>query len=313
MEIPVYLFTGFLDAGKTKFVQETLEDPRFYDGERTLVILCEQGEEEYDSKKYPSDSVFFTEIESEQQLSEKLMLELQRKYRMHRVLIEYNGMWMLQKLYDALPQNWLIYQEMLFCDASTILTYNSNMRNLVADKLYNCEMVIFNRLKHGDDFMPYHKLVRGVTRKANIAYEFTDGEVEYDEIEDPLPFDIEADVIELKDIDYALWYRDLMEETDKYHGKTIKFKGIVAKNDQLPKDTFAIGRHIMICCEEDISFGGIIAKFDECDILESRDWVWITAKISIEYNQFYKEKGPVLYVSSVQHTLPPEQQLATFY
>lgn len=313
MEIPVYLFTGFLDAGKTKFIQETLEDPRFYDGERTLVIMCEDGEEEFEPSKYPSKDVFFATVDSEQQLTEKYLLSLQKKYRMNRVLIEYNGMWMLNSLYSALPQNWLIYQEMMFADASNIINYNSNMRNLVTDKLYNCEMVIFNRVKKGEDFMPYHKLVRGISRKSNIAYEFTNGDVEYDEIEDPLPFDINADIIEIKDSDYALWYRDLMEETQKYNGKIIHFKGIVAKNEQLPLNTFAVGRHIMICCPEDISFGGLIAKYDEIDILETRDWVWITAKISIENNEFYQNTGPVLYVQDVMHTLPPEQQLATLY
>ena len=47
-QIPVYSFTGFLDSGKTKFIQETLEDERFNAGERTLVLLFEEGEEEYD-------------------------------------------------------------------------------------------------------------------------------------------------------------------------------------------------------------------------------------------------------------------------
>ena len=45
-QIPVYLFTGFLEAGKTKFIQETMEDPRFNEGERTLLLICEEGLEE---------------------------------------------------------------------------------------------------------------------------------------------------------------------------------------------------------------------------------------------------------------------------
>ncbi len=313
MELPVYLFTGFLDAGKTKFIQETLEDPRFYDGERTLVILCEEGEEELDLSKFPSQDVFIHTISDENELTEKNFLALQKKYRMNRVLIEYNGMWMLNSLYSSLPQNWIIYQEMLFIDSSTIETYNANMRNLVADKLYNCEMAIFNRVERDADLMPYHKIVRGISRKANIAYEYIDGEVSHDEIEDPLPFDINADIIEIKDIDYAIWYRDLMEEIEKYDGKKIRFKGIVAKSDELPKNSFAVGRHIMTCCVEDITFGGLIAIWDEAEILETRDWAWITATLKIEKNHFYDTEGPVLYVTEATHTLPPEQELATFY
>jgi len=313
MELPVYLFTGFLDAGKTKFIQETLEDPRFYDGERTLVILCEEGEEELCPEKFPSQDVFFHTIDDVSEITTKNLLALQKKYRMNRVLIEYNGMWLLNELYSALPESWMVYQEMMFADASTIMSYNANMRNLVGDKLNSAEMVIFNRVKKGEDIMPYHKLVRGMSRRANIAYEFEDGEVEYDEIIDPLPFDIDSKVIEIADKDYAIWYRDLMEEMDKYDGKTVTFKGIVANDGKMPKDCFAIGRHIMTCCADDIAFGGLIAKWDDANDFESRDWVVITAKIINEYCDIYNSKGPVLYATEVETSLPPEEELATFY
>jgi len=232
---------------------------------------------------------------------------------MNRVLIEYNGMWLLNELYSALPESWMVYQEMMFADASTIMSYNANMRNLVGDKLNSAEMVIFNRVKKGEDIMPYHKLVRGMSRRANIAYEFEDGEVEYDEIIDPLPFDIDSKVIEIADKDYAIWYRDLMEEMDKYDGKTVTFKGIVANDGKMPKDCFAIGRHIMTCCADDIAFGGLIAKWDDANDFESRDWVVITAKIINEYCDIYNSKGPVLYATEVETSLPPEEELATFY
>ena len=313
MEMPVYLFTGFLDSGKTHFIQETLEDPRFYDGERTLVIICEEGEEEFDSSKYPSDSVFFHTIDDINEINEKNLASMQKKYRMNRVLIEYNGMWLLNVLYNALPENWLVYQEMMFADSTTIMTYNVNMRNLVGDKLNSAEMVIFNRMKKDADQIPYHKLVRGISRRANIAYEYENGDVIYDDIKDPLPFDINSDIIEIKDIDYALWYRDLMEETDKYNNKTVRFKGIVAKDDSLDRNTFIIGRHIMTCCADDITFGGLIAKHHCNDAPESRDWVTITARIKVEYCSVYESKGPVLYASDVEFTLPPQEELATFY
>lgn len=312
MEIPVYLFTGFLDAGKTKFIQETLEDPKFYDDERTLILLCEEGEEEYNPSKFPSNLVFFHTIESSEELTQKNMLALQKKYRMNRVIIEYNGMWMLDNLFMALPQNWLLYEEISFADASTFMSYNNNMRNLVADKIKTCDMIVFNRFEIGGDIMPYHKIVRALSRQANITYEYTNGEIQYDEIEDPLPFDINAEIIEIEDKDYAYWYRDIIEEMDKYNGKTVKFKGLVAINPKLPSDSIIIGRHIMTCCAEDISFSGMIAKnVPACDF-ETRDWAWITAKISIEYNPVYESNGPVLYAKSLEHTIPPEQELATF-
>ena len=50
MEVPVYLITGFLESGKTTFLQGVLGDPDFSQGERTLLIVCEEGIEEYDKK-----------------------------------------------------------------------------------------------------------------------------------------------------------------------------------------------------------------------------------------------------------------------
>jgi len=312
MEMPVYLFTGFLDAGKTKFIQETLEDPRFYDGERTLVLLCEEGEEEYNPEKFPSKSVFFHVINADE-MNPKNLLELQKKYRVQRVLVEYNGMWELDRLYRNMPDNWLIYQEMLFVDASTFTIYNSNMRNLVADKMKTCETVIFNRVPLGAELMQFHKEVRTFSRSASIIYEYVDGTIKYDEFEDPLPFDINKDIIEISDTDYALWYRDLMEDMSKYNGKTVKFKGVVAKDEQMPTDCIAIGRHIMTCCVEDISYGALILKSDKANTFKTKDWAYTTSKIIIEYNDAYHSEGPVLNAIELTPTLAPQPELATFY
>lgn len=218
-DIPVYLFTGFLEGGKTRFIQETLEDPRFNKGERTLLLLCEEGEEEYDISTYPNKEVFQEVIEDESELHPQHLTELLQKHNAERVIIEYNGMWQLKMLFERLPDNWTVYQEMCFADATTFLTYNANMRSLVVDKLNTCELIVFNRFTKDMDKMAFHKIVRGVSRRSDIAYEYTDGNVEYDTIEDPLPFDLEAPVIQIADRDYAIWYRDLMEEPNKYEEK----------------------------------------------------------------------------------------------
>ena len=227
-DVPVYLFTGFLEGGKTKFIQETMEDPRFNKGERTLLLLCEEGEEEYDISTYPAKNVYQEVIEDESELNPEHLTELLEKHQAERVVLEYNGMWQLKFLFEHIPDNWTVYQEMCFVDATTFMNYNANMRSLVVDKLNTCELVVFNRFTKDMDKMEFHKIVRAVSRRTDIAYEYTDGKVEYDQIEDPLPFDINAPVIQIDDRDYAIWYRDLMEDMNKYEGKTVKFRGIVA-------------------------------------------------------------------------------------
>lgn len=312
MEIPVYIFSGFLESGKTKFIQETLEDKRFHKKERTLVLVCEEGIEEYEPSRIPSKDVFFEVIDEKDDLTEERLAAAVKKARATRVLVEYNGMWQLQDFYEAMPEEWIIYQQMTFFDTSTFESYNANIRSLVVDKVTDTEMVVFNRVPIGADQMPLHTVIRAINRRCDIAYEYTNGKVVYDDIVDPLPFDVNADVIEIQDNDYALWYRDCTEEMDKYDGKIIKFKGLVARNKDFDKKTFALGRHIMTCCVEDITYGGVICQSKKELGLAQGSWVNVEAKISIEYNKIYKRKGPVLKVISVSPAAQPEQTVVTF-
>jgi len=311
-EIPVYLFTGFLEAGKTKFIQETLQDERFNSGERTLLLMCEEGIEEYAPELFSGDNVFCYTIE-QKNLNPSYLAELIRKNKAERVVIEYNGMWQLDLLQNNMPRDWVIYQEFMFAEAGTFLTYNANMRQLVVDKLRTCELIVFNRCDDSIDKMELHKIVRGVSRRTSIAYEYLDGKVEYDEIEDPLPFDINASVIEIADEDYALFYRDIAEEYDKYNGKIVKFKGVVAMGRSLPKETFVVGRHVMTCCVDDIQYSAFVCEWDKSNTLQKHDWVNVTAKVDVRYHKIYAEEGPVLVAMEVAPAEKPQEQVATFY
>lgn len=312
MDIPLYLFTGFLESGKTKFIQETLEDERFNSGEKTLLIICEEGEEEYIPQNFSGKNVFIKTIDEKEQLNEELLSAWLRETRSERVMIEYNGMWTVDDLLNAMPKKWVVYQSMLFADSNTFVTYNANMRNLVFDKIKNAEIVVFNRFNENIDKMQLHKIVRGVSRNNAIVYEYPDGSTETDTIEDPLPFDINAKIIEIADTDYALWYRDMMEEIQKYHGKTVKFKGLVANDKSIPDNTFIIGRHVMTCCADDIQFAGLIAVCNQKCNLVTGDWVNVTATISIEKHKAYRGVGPVLKVVEYALTAEPEEKVVTF-
>ena len=312
-QIPVYAFTGFLDSGKTKFIQETLEDPRFNAGERTLVLIFEEGEEEYDLSTYPYKNVYL-EVLDQQTVSTEELKALQKKYKAERVVAELNGMQQVGDLYMRFPSQWAIAQEVMFADSTTIMTYNANMRNLVMDKLVGAQMVVFNRMTPGADVMPFHKLARAANRRIDILYDYTDGTTKFDEIEDPLPFDINAPVIEVKDEDYALWYRDVSEEPEKYSGKTVHFKAQVAMLRRDKNNMFAPGRFVMTCCVEDIQFCGIPCRYDEASKLESRSWVMVTAKITAEEHPLYKgDVGPMLTALSVETgAQPADPDVATF-
>ncbi len=311
-QIPVYAFTGFLDSGKTKFIQETLEDPRFNAGERTLLLIFEEGEEEYDISAYPYKNVYM-EVLNQESVTTKQLQDFAKKYKAQRVVVELNGMQQVGDLYVRFPENWALAQEVMFADATTFISYNANMRNLMMDKLVGAQMIVFNRLAPGQDTMPFHKIVRAANRRIDILYDYTDGTTAFDDVQDPLPFDIHAPVIEVKDEDYALWYRDVTEEPQKYDGKTVRFKGQVAMLRREKNGMFAPGRFVMTCCVDDIQFCGIPCKYEGSSTLVPRSWVLVTAKISSQKHPLYQgETGPVLTAVSVEQTVPAEKEVAEF-
>ena len=312
MPIPVYGFTGFLESGKTKFIQETLEDPRFNAGERTLLLVMEEGEEEYDSSSYPHKCVYQEVVEDVDALTPELLDELAKKHHARRVVAELNGMRPAGDFYEKMPEDWQLAQEVMFADATTILSYNANLRSLVVDKLSGAEMVVFNRVPVGADIMPFHKLARAVNRRIDIVYDFADGTTQFDDIEDPLPFDINASEIQINDEDYALFYRDMTEEPDKYDKKTVTFKAQVAMLRREKNGMFAPGRFVMTCCADDITFMGLPCKWKNAEQLKPKSWVMVTAKISVQYHAVYRGIGPVLTAVSVIPAEPADEEVVTF-
>jgi G3E family GTPase len=312
MAIPVYVFTGFLDSGKTRFMQGTLEDERFNAGEKTLLLVCEEGEEEYDPSRFSGSNVYMEVIEDQDAVDEQSLEALRKKYRAERVCVELNGMQLVSDFYAKLPKSWVVYQEIMFADSRNFPLYNANMRSLVVDKVGGCEMIVFNRVDDSVDKMELHKIVRAINRRCDIAYEDAAGNVEYDEIEDPLPFDIGADIIDIKDDDYGIWYRDVTEDMQKYSGKTVRFKAQVAHTKKVEKGCFVPGRFIMTCCVDDIQFMGFVCQYEGAQELQQRSWVTVTAKISLRYHKLYKEMGPVLTAIEITPAEKAEQDVVTF-
>ncbi len=313
-DVPVYLFTGFLEGGKTKFIQETLEDRRFCNGEKTLLLVCEEGEEEYAPEQFATDTVQIRVVEDQKDLTRENLEKWLTETKSERVVVEYNGMWMLDVLYNAMPENWMVYQEFMFADSTTFLSYNSNMRQLVYDKLKSAELVVFNRFDEKTmDKMAFHKIVRGASRRADIAYEAKNGKVVYDDIEDPLPFDLNAPIVEIGDDDFALFYRDMADEPKKYDGKTVRFKCRCLVRKKLPANCFVVGRHVMTCCVEDIQFAALVCQWDKADTVKDDSWMILTAKVNFKFHRAYNRRGPVLSYISAESCEAPEQPVATFY
>ena len=320
-EMPVYLFTGFLDAGKTTFIQDALESEDFCEGERTLLLVCEEGEIEYEPDEFYLDegsSVTIEQIEEESDLTPFLLNSLVKESKATRVVIEWNGMWELASLYDNTPHSWVVYQQVMLADAGTILMYNRNIRQRTFEMLRDAELVAFNRCVRDEKFkdwqMEVHKICRVANRKSQIIYEFGPDDVMLDDIPDPLPYDMTKPLLQIGEEDYAEWYRDINEKQDDYEGKEIIIKGRAVVGNELPPGKFIFGRHVMTCCEADIQFAGLLCRFDEKKTarLKNGQWVEVRAKIKCEYDPVYEEVGPVLYCSKVTKVAPCDPEVATF-
>ena len=321
-QIPVYLFVGQLESGKTKFIQETMEDPQFDSGDKTLLLVCEDGEIEYDPSRFAFGGVHVAQIEDKSELTQENLAALAEKSGCGRVLVEYNGMWLLQDLYDAMPDNWVVFQCLATADGTTIKTYagDNAMRALLLDKLRASELLVVNRAEAVNDDESrqlIHKLVRQASRRCDIAYEFKDGSVGYDDIPDPLPFDINAPVVEIPAEFFGVWYMDCMDEMEKYDGKTVKFLAQVCQTNRAGKGCFVPGRFAMTCCVQDIHFVGFPCKYDDYKNLEQRSWITLTAKVNVKYHPIYKGQtagstGPVLTALAIEPAEKPLDDVVTF-
>ena len=308
-DIPVYLIAGFLDGGKTDFINGILEDG-FARKERTLLLCCEEGELEYNPKVL--DNVTVITIEDEEDLKCSYLKELEKKYRPKQVLIEYNGMWQIERLYrEVLPANWVLYQIMTFVQASTFETYAKNMGQLMMEKITNADMLVFNRCTPELRDSLRSRNLRMVNRRADIYLENEDGSSEEYVTPDMAPFDLSSGHLDVPDEDYGVWYVDLMDATDRYDGLTVKFKALMCHSKKY-KGVHCPGRFAMVCCEDDMQFLALVCKGEGLEKFKDRAWVEITATVKKEMDRAYEGVGPVLYVSEIHECEKPKEEVVSF-
>ena len=309
MDIPVYLIAGFLDGGKTNFINGILEDGFAREG-RTLLICCEEGEEEYDPRFLQNVTV--VTVEDEDDLKCSWLKELEKQYKPTQVLIEYNGMWQMERLYrEVLPANWVLYQIMTFVKADTFELYAKNMGQLMMEKVINADLLVFNRATREVAAALRERNLRMVNRQADMYIEFDDGTNEDYINDDTPPFDMEQEVIDIPDEDYGVFFVDAMDHPNRYDGRLVRVKLVMCHSQKYP-GIHCPGRFVMTCCENDITFYGLIAYGEGLAQYENRDWVEITARMGVEEHEAYDGPGPVMHVLSIAPAEKAAQEVVTF-
>ena len=312
MNAPVYIITGFLDSGKTKFITEMLEDEGFSEGERTLLLCCEEGEEEYDAELLKRTNTVLVNLENMEDMSGDRLVEIDREYRPERVLIEYNSTWLLENLYAAQkPESWDLAQIIALVDATTFEIYLKNMRKFMADGLQEADLVIFNRCTAETTKSPYRRTVLAMNNTARIFFENTDGSMDDGVSDEDLPYDVKAPIIEIGDTQFGTFYLDALDHADRYDGKTIHVKGRAFRMKNMPKKCFVFGRHAMTCCADDIGGIGYICQC-KGEPPKENAWIMLTAKVEAGFSALHNRDGINLIALAINPAKPPEEELVYF-
>jgi len=311
-EIPVFFITGFMDSGKTSIINETLFGSEFAaNPESKLIICCEDGEVEYDEAMLRTVNAKLVFIEEEEDFTYEKLNELNKEYNPDNVFIEYNGTWEVGPVYEMkMPAGWILAQAIATVDATTFEMYQNNMRVMMNEQIFKAELVVFNRCDDNTPKRKFRGAVKAINRPAQIIYEREDGKVDTEEEE--LPYDMNADFLDISDADYALWFMDCMDHPRNYDGKTVHFRGLVYNPGDLKRNVFVPGRFAMTCCVDDIQFLGMKCKYDEAYSLEHRSWVDVTASIKVEFAKEYRGLGPVLHAVKIESAEKPDDELVYF-
>ncbi|MCR5421484.1 MAG: GTPase [Lachnospiraceae bacterium] len=307
---PVFIINGFLDSGKTDFINYTITQPYFQSRQTTLLIVCEEGEKEYESKVLERTRTVMEVIDNEEDFNAKKLSGFEKKYKPSRIVIEFNGMWLLKN--KKLPWSWKIEQMITMINGETFEMYFTNMKSLLAEQIRGSELIIMNRCDGLDEkIASYKRNIKALNQTADIIFENKDGEMNVT-LEEDLPYDLTKDPVVLDDTGYGVWYLDALDNMDRYKGRTIEYTGMVLHPPQFPKGYFVPGRMAMTCCAEDIAFLGYACKYDKESELTNRQYIKVKAKVDIEYFEDYGKEGPVLKAISIEPCAKPKEEVISF-
>ncbi|MDY3918927.1 MAG: GTP-binding protein [Candidatus Limivivens sp.] len=311
MEVPVYVCTGFLESGKTTFIKDTLVNQDFMEDGLTLLLVCEEGEEEFDKEFLKKYQVQMLSVEEPEQLNPGFFKNCDRAYRPAQVIIEWNGTWDVKNILEMeYPKGWQVEGVYSTVDATTMEMYMTNMRKMFLEPLFQSELIILNRCTEETNRSLFRRTVKASNPQVQFIFEDTDGNI-MQQGEEDLPFDRNADFIDLEDMDYGIWYLDASEHPEAYDGKRLRFRAQVYTSLRFKKGMFVPGRFVMTCCIQDTRFMGYVCHYEGNLPYKKRDWVMVTVKFKFEYSSVYREKGPVLYLESIEKADKAEQDPAS--
>ena len=303
--LPIFVINGFLEAGKTQFMKFTMQQEYFQTEGNTLLIVCEEGEEEYDKELLESTHTTVKYIDDISDFTKEKMVEFTKEVDPERILIEWNGLGEQDKI--QIPDIWYVNQMITIYDTSTLDLYikNKDLKAYMGKMLKDSELVICNRADDIDEeiLSTYHLQIKAMAPNAEIIFEGEDGEITGD-FSINLPYNLDDSKLVIKPEEYGIFYVDAMDRTEKYDGKEVEFVAQVVRPDGIGDDILIPGRRAMTCCEADIQFLGFVCHYKGAKNFKNKDWVKVKGKIKYEMSPQYRAKGPVIYANDILLTGP---------
>ena len=309
--IPIYIVAGFLDSGKTTLIHNMLDDESFSRGQKTLLVVCEEGMEEYDEEKLKAQKVTLHMVDSAEEMTPAMFVDLNRQHKPERVIIEYNNVFTMEKLNTMrLPLHWELVQVITMVDAKTYDNYINNMRQLMTDPMKNSDLILFNRVEEGMPISTWRRQLRAMNSSTTILFEYADGHTDDGVSDEDLPYDMKADVIDITDEQFGLFYLDAMDHPRRYDGKTVRIKGQAFADSGVPKGFFRFGRLAMTCCANDIACLALLCRGD----IKPSDtkWYTLTAKAQCVYNKAQDHDMVALMQIDAAPAVKPKEKYVTF-
>ena len=309
MKTPVFICTGFLDSGKTTLVKDTLMQQDWIAPGLTLLLLCEEGEEEYPEEYLASHEIALLKIEEFDQLSPAFFKNCEKNYHPAQIVIEYNGMWKLEELLALkYPRNWELQGVYSTVNGMTLDMYLKNMRNMLIEQLTESELIVVNRCPQGVDRSGFRRALKVQNPMAQLIFEGADGRIIQPSEED-LPYDVTADKIVIEDEDFGIWYVDAYDHPEIYLHKEIEFTAQTFRPKGMAEDMFVPVRKIMTCCADDIRFYGYPCHLPAKQDIKKHQWVRIKAKFGYEAVASYGSRQPVLYLIQMLPAAKPKEEI----
>ena len=306
--IPVFIVTGFLDSGKTTLVKETLMEQEWIEPGLTLLLCCEEGEEEYEKKYLEEKQILLLNIEEPEQLTPEFFKNCEKNYRPTQVVIEYNGMWKLEELLNKrYPRNWELQGVYSTVNGTTLDMYLKNMRNVLMEQLTESGLIVVNRCPDGVDRSGFRRALKVQNPMAQLIFENMAGEIIQPSAED-LPYDVKGEKIVIDDMDFGVWYVDAFDHPQLYQHKEVEFKAQIFRPKNMGKDMFVPVRRIMTCCANDTRLYGYPCKLKQEMELKLKTWVQVHARMEYEYVPASGQEQPVLYLIDMKLTEAPEEE-----